>query len=77
MALFRLPVRGSHLARGVHLRGLVVEADHAGLSAVAGLADQGLLRPHIDATFPLAEAAAAHARGESGRTTGNIVLTVR
>ena len=34
------------------------------------------LKPVIDATFPLAEAAAAHARMESGEHVGKIVLTV-
>jgi NADPH:quinone reductase-like Zn-dependent oxidoreductase len=56
---------------------LLVEADHAGMRAVAELAGQGRLRAHIDATFPLAEAAKAHAHGESDRTTGKLVLVVR
>ena len=34
------------------------------------------LKPVIDATFPLVEAAAAHARMESGEHVGKIVLTV-
>ena len=34
------------------------------------------LKPIIDATFPLAEAAAAHARLEAGEHVGKIVLTV-
>jgi NADPH:quinone reductase len=36
----------------------------------------GELRPVIDMTFPLAEAAAAHARMEAGDHVGKIVLTV-
>src|SRR5215831_14320074 len=36
----------------------------------------GKIRPVIDRTFPLAEAAAAHARMESGQHIGKIVLTV-
>jgi NADPH:quinone reductase-like Zn-dependent oxidoreductase len=32
------------------------------------------LRPAMDMTFPLAEAAAAHARMESGEHVGKIVL---
>lgn len=36
----------------------------------------GRLRPPIDSRFPLAEAAAAHARMESGAHIGKIVLTV-
>jgi putative PIG3 family NAD(P)H quinone oxidoreductase len=37
---------------------------------------EGRLKPVIDATFPLAEAAAAHARMEAGEHVGKIVLTV-
>ncbi len=36
----------------------------------------GKLRPVIDRVFPLAEAAAAHARMEAGDHVGKIVLTV-
>ncbi len=38
--------------------------------------ETGELRPVIDRTYPLAEAAAAHARMESGGHVGKIVLTV-
>lgn len=62
---------------GVRLEGMLVEADHAGMRAIAELAAQGRLRAHIDATYPLADAAKAHAHGETDRTTGKIVLTVR
>lgn len=63
-------------ARGVRVRTLLVEADHAGMNAVADLVAAGSLRPHVEAVFPLADAARAHALGETGRTTGKIVLTV-
>jgi NADPH:quinone reductase len=36
----------------------------------------GKLRPIMDQTFPLAEAAAAHARMEAGAHIGKIVLAV-
>lgn len=62
--------------RGVRFESLLVEADRAGMQAIADLAETGALRVHIEATFPLAEAAGAHALGETGRTTGKIVLTV-
>ncbi len=63
-------------ARGVRVESLLVEADHAGMNAVAELAASGALRAHVEAVFPLAEAAKAHALGETNRTTGKIVLTV-
>jgi len=44
------------------------------LPTIAELAEEGRLRAHIDATFPLAEAAKAHAYGETGRTTGKLVI---
>jgi putative PIG3 family NAD(P)H quinone oxidoreductase len=37
---------------------------------------QGQVRPQIDSTFPLAEAAKAHERMEAGSHSGKIVLTV-
>ncbi|WP_439378790.1 zinc-binding dehydrogenase [Amycolatopsis lexingtonensis] len=55
----------------------VVEHDQAGMRAVAELAGQGKLRAHIAGTFPLADGARAHALGETGRTTGKLVITVR
>ncbi len=61
---------------GVRAQTLLVEADHAGMTAIAGLVESGELRATIAATFPLAEAAKAHALGETNRTTGKIVLTV-
>jgi NADPH:quinone reductase-like Zn-dependent oxidoreductase len=40
------------------------------------LADAGTIRPSIEQTYPLAEAAAALAHVESGRARGKIVLTI-
>jgi NADPH:quinone reductase-like Zn-dependent oxidoreductase len=37
----------------------------------------GKFRPHIDAAFPLADAAKAHALMEAGGHVGKIVLKVR
>jgi NADPH2:quinone reductase len=41
------------------------------------LLDAGTIAPVMDRTFPLAEAAAAHARMEAGDHIGKIVLKVR
>ncbi|MBJ7903862.1 NADP-dependent oxidoreductase [Streptomyces sp. DSM 110735] len=63
-------------ARGVRVETLLVEADQAGMKAIAEMAASGALRAHIEEVFPLAEAAKAHALGETDRTTGKIVLVV-
>lgn len=61
---------------GVRLEYLTVEADHAGMTAIAELVDKGLLHAEIDSALPLEQAAEAHRRGETRRTTGKLVLTV-
>jgi NADPH:quinone reductase-like Zn-dependent oxidoreductase len=40
------------------------------------LVRDGRVRVHIDRVFPLAEAAAAHARLEAGEQLGKIVLSI-
>lgn len=70
--LFELATR-----HGVRARLILVEADHEGMRQIAALVESGQLRAAIAATFPLAEAARAHALGETNRTTGKIVLTMR
>ncbi|MFC9995354.1 NADP-dependent oxidoreductase [Nocardia sp. NPDC127526] len=55
---------------------LLVEADHAGMTALAELAESGALSPTLAGVFPLADAAKAHALGDTGRTVGKLVLTV-
>ncbi|MGP4018014.1 NADP-dependent oxidoreductase [Saccharopolyspora sp. 5N708] len=62
---------------GVRVELLIVEADHAGMNAIRELVEAGRLRAEIAGVFPLAEAAKAHALGETGRTTGKLVLAVR
>ncbi|MER5333642.1 zinc-binding dehydrogenase [Micromonospora sp. NPDC002717] len=55
---------------------ILVEPDHAGMKAIADLVARGQLRPLVDTTLPLREAAQAHERGETNSTTGKIVLSV-
>ncbi|MFE0372038.1 NADP-dependent oxidoreductase [Streptomyces tendae] len=61
---------------GVRAVRMLVDADRAGMEEIARLVESGKLRATIAQTFPLAEAARAHAEGETGRTTGKIVLVV-
>ena len=61
---------------GVRAKLILVEADHAGMQAIADLAESGALRATIAGTFPLAEAARAHEAGETNRTAGKLVLVM-
>jgi NADPH:quinone reductase-like Zn-dependent oxidoreductase len=61
---------------GLRAQAMLVEADHAGMAAIADLVAHGSLRPVIAATFPLADAAKAHERGETRHVAGKLVLTM-
>jgi len=72
--LKRLTVTGSTLrARPVAEKGAIAEAL---FRAVWPLLEAGTVRPEIHRTFPLAEAASAHALMESSAHIGKLVLTV-
>jgi NADPH:quinone reductase-like Zn-dependent oxidoreductase len=59
---------------GVRALRMLVDADRTGMRAIAELVEAGQLRATIAGTFPLAEAAKAHRLGDTGRTTGKLVL---
>ncbi|MFJ3617543.1 NADP-dependent oxidoreductase [Streptomyces iakyrus] len=59
---------------GVRALRMLVDADRSGMEAIADLVGAGKLRATIAGTFPLAEAAEAHTLGDTGRTTGKLVL---
>lgn len=61
---------------GVRAVRTVVDADRTGMRTIAALAEAGKLRATIAGTFPLADAAEAHRLGDTGRTTGKLVLTM-
>ena len=46
----------------------------AAAAAVFALVGKGVLKPHIYARYPLADAAKAHADLEAGRTAGSSLL---
>jgi NADPH:quinone reductase-like Zn-dependent oxidoreductase len=62
--------------RGVRATGMLVEPDGHALSQLAELVSARRLRPVVAETFPLERASDAHRLGETGRTTGKLVLTV-
>jgi NADPH2:quinone reductase len=75
LMLRRLTITGSTLrARPVEVKARIAEALREKVWPLVG---SGAIRPVIHATFPLAQAAAAHALMESGSHIGKIVLTVR
>lgn len=47
------------------------------MQLLARLAESGELKPVIDRTYPLSDAAAAHAYVDTGRKRGSVVLSVR
>lgn len=63
-------------AVGRRFAGVSVEPDYAALEAIAELVDTGRIRPHVERTFPLAQAGTAHELIASGHVQGKIVLTV-
>jgi NADPH:quinone reductase-like Zn-dependent oxidoreductase len=66
----------AQVAAGRRFAGLSVGPDYPALEALAGLAESGKLRVHLQATLGLAEAAKAHELLESGSVTGKIALTL-
>jgi NADPH:quinone reductase-like Zn-dependent oxidoreductase len=63
-------------AAGHRFKGVSVEPDYAALEAVAALVDEGRIRPFVQQTFALEEAAKAHEAVATGHVQGKIVLTV-
>lgn len=72
----REQVRALGAKLGIRVEHLTVEADHAGMKALADLVERGLLRVQIDDVVPLEKAGEAHRRAEGGRTMGKVVLRV-
>ncbi|WP_425841112.1 NADP-dependent oxidoreductase [Streptomyces fractus] len=60
--------------RGVRVGALDVRADGAQLADLSALADLGTLLPRVAELFPLADAAAAHARLAEGGLRGRLVI---
>jgi NADPH:quinone reductase-like Zn-dependent oxidoreductase len=61
----------------VHAMFFVVQPDCGELARLAGLADEGRLRPVVSQTFPLADGRQAYASRAQDRPPGKTVLVVR
>ncbi|EYT61732.1 NADPH:quinone reductase [Dietzia sp. UCD-THP] len=76
-----LPVGSDDLLReaddlGVRAIRMLVDSSRHDLMSLTDLVDRGELRASVSDVFPLEQAAEAHRRGETGRTTGKMVLTL-
>jgi NADPH:quinone reductase-like Zn-dependent oxidoreductase len=60
---------------GRRFAGMTVEPDHAGLEALAALAEAGKLKVHVEKAFPLEQAGDAHRFLVEAKPRGKIVLT--
>ncbi|MEU6393976.1 NADP-dependent oxidoreductase [Streptomyces sp. NPDC046939] len=61
---------------GVSVSNIQVRSNGPQLAEIGRLLDDGTLQVGVDSTYPLSEAAAAHARAARGHIQGKIVLTV-
>lgn len=72
----QIPSPPSDVPDGVRVANHLVHPDGARLRELAAVIDAGNLTVEIADVLPLAEAAEAHRRSESGRTRGKLVLSV-
>jgi NADPH:quinone reductase-like Zn-dependent oxidoreductase len=63
-------------ALDIRVAAMLVEADHAGMAALADLVTAGKLWPVVAGTFPMSQAAKAHEIGETGHVAGKLVLAM-
>ncbi|MBN1247146.1 MAG: zinc-binding dehydrogenase, partial [Anaerolineae bacterium] len=72
------PVPGPDAAaRGLRGAHAAARPGHAVLNRIAGLVDEGWLRPDVGTILPLHEARQAHALIQTGHTRGKIVLRIQ
>ena len=66
---------GTHPVEGVSEQRHLVRPDAASLEELAALVLSGTVKPAVERVYPMTEMAAAHARLETGRVSGKLVLT--
>ncbi|MBT8491721.1 MAG: NADP-dependent oxidoreductase, partial [Deltaproteobacteria bacterium] len=64
------------LGKGVRFRAVTRKSDGEALARIMDLATNGAIVPVLDSVLPLADAAEAHRRLESGHRRGKVVLAV-
>jgi NADPH:quinone reductase-like Zn-dependent oxidoreductase len=77
MSLMSRKIRRHAKELGVRYSFFFMKANGAQLKELAGLYDDGTLRPVLDRTFPFAQTPEAMAYVEQGRANGKIVVTHR
>lgn len=70
-----IPPTAPPAQRDIQVSALQVQANGGQLAELAALAEQGKLTLRVARTYPLRDAAAAHARLEKGGVRGRLVLT--
>ncbi|MGK5547559.1 NADP-dependent oxidoreductase [Streptomyces sp. URMC 127] len=70
----RTAVKAQAEAAGLRFVEFYLEPSPADLEGLAGLVEQGALRPLVEEILPLSDAAKAHELSETGRVRGKLVL---
>jgi NADPH:quinone reductase-like Zn-dependent oxidoreductase len=68
------PDRETSAKFGVRSRAILVAPSGEQMAQIADLVEQGALLPHVEAVYPLSEAAQAHEHVYQGHTRGKVVL---
>ena len=66
----------SFLEPHVDLYFLMVQSNENDMETLAGLLENGSLKPHISSTFTFENMGDAHLQLESGRTVGKVIVTL-
>lgn len=76
VSIVRSPELEQLAKQGVNVQHVFVEPNGEQLEQLRVLIEDGKLRTHVSAVFPLEEAAQAHEMIQSGHTRGKLVLTI-
>jgi NADPH:quinone reductase-like Zn-dependent oxidoreductase len=69
-------VTGKAGAKGMHGHTFKVSSNGNDMKTIASLLEQGIIRSHVSQAFPFMDIPKAHARIETGRTQGKIVVVL-